>query len=87
MQIASRVPPSQRCTLGTDLIVEQVFLGSCLFPCYKHRLVRTGWLLMGTGLRQSQSFLFLKLIDLGGESNLATLALRIPYVKATMEMV
>ena len=42
---------------------------------------------MGTGLKQSQSFLFLKLIDLGGESNLATLALRIPYVKATMELV
>jgi len=42
---------------------------------------------MGTGLRQSQSFLFLKLIDLGGESNLATLALRIPYVKASMELV
>ena len=42
---------------------------------------------MGTGLRQSQSFFFLKLIDLGGESNLATLALGIPYVKATMELV
>ena len=42
---------------------------------------------MGTGLKQSQSFLFLKLIDLGGESNLGTLALRTPYVKATMELV
>ena len=42
---------------------------------------------MRTGLRQSHTFLFLKLIDLGGESNLATLALRIPYVKATMELV
>jgi len=87
MQIASRVLPSKRCTLGTDFTFEQVLLGSCLFPCYKLvRLVR-GWQLMGTGLKQSQSFLFLKLIDLGGESNLATLALRIPYVKATMELV
>jgi hypothetical protein len=42
---------------------------------------------MDTDLRQSKSFLFLKLIDLGGESNLATLALRIPYVKAAMELV
>ena len=86
MQIASGVLPSIRCTLGTDVIFEQELLGSCLFPCYKHRLVR-GWLLMDTGLTPSQSFLFLKLIDLGGESNLATLALRIPYVKATMELV
>ena len=36
---------------------------------------------MGTGLTQSQSFLFLKLIDLGGESDLATSSLIITYVK------
>ena len=42
---------------------------------------------MGTGLTQSQSFLFLKLIDLGGESDFATSAFIIPYVKATIQLV
>ena len=42
---------------------------------------------MGTVLKKSQSFLLLKLIDHCGASNLATLALRIPYVKAAMELV